>query len=94
MDNEKLRKALELYLEGKNNINKNDNLAKDNFKKTLDALTEIKKLDNSSKYMNLIQTTEADCKKYLQTQNIFELVTRNNLDKIKKIDHINFCTAP
>lgn len=90
MDNEKLRKALELYLEGKNNINKNDNLAKDNFKKTLDALTEIKKLDNSSKYMNLIQTTEADCRKYLQTQNIFELVTRNNLDKIKKLDHINF----
>jgi hypothetical protein len=90
MDNEQLRKALQLYIEGKNNIDKNDNLAKDNFMKTLEALTEIKKLDSSSKYMQLIQTTEAECKKLLQTHNIFDLVTRNCLDKIKKLDHINY----
>jgi ankyrin repeat protein len=90
MDNDKLRKALQLYIEGKNNIDKNDTLAKNNFMKTLEALTEIKNLESSSKYMQLIQTTEADCRKFLQTHNIFDLVTRNCLDKIKKLDYINF----
>ena len=76
MDNDKLRKALQLYIEGKNNIDKNDKLAKDNFMKTLEALTEIKNLESSSKYMQIIQTTEADCRKFLQTHNIFDLVNK------------------
>ncbi len=90
MDNDKLQKALQLYIEGKNNIDKDNNLAKTNFIKTLEVLTEIKKLDNSSKYMHIIQTTEADCKKHLQTENIFDLVTMNCLDKVKKLENINF----
>ncbi len=90
MDNDKLKKALQLYLEGKNNIYKNDILAKDNFKKSLEVLTEIKKLDNSAKYIQIIQTTEADCIKHLQSDNIFELITTNNLNKIKQLDNLNF----
>jgi hypothetical protein len=90
MDNDKLKKALQLYIEAKNNITIDNIKAKEQFKKSLEVLTEIKNMEDALKYKQIIQTTEAECIKYLNTDNIFDLVTKNCLDRIKKIEHINY----
>ncbi len=96
MDNEDeqkiLKKALKLYVTGKDIYNSNDKeKAKLYFEKSLNTLTELKNIDKIKKYTQLIETTEADCIKYLKTSNnIFEMVQKNDLEGIKNIEHINF----
>ncbi len=95
-DEEILKKALGLYVNGKNfyNSTNRDNIkkAEDYFKKSLEILGELKSkgISNSS-FNQLIQTTEAECIKYLKPNvNIFDLISRNDLAKIKELDNLNF----
>ncbi len=97
MNNEEeiLKQAIKIYIEGKDIYNSSNNendktKAKEYFKKSLEILNELKKYNNNN-YANLIQTTEAECMKLLNTKiNIFELIRKNDLDSIKKIEFINF----
>lgn len=90
MNNEEeiLKKAIKLYITGKEEYNRNKNLARKLFESSLDTL---KLLKNSNNFSNLIQTTEAECIKYINTSmNVFELIKINDLETIKNIEHINF----
>ena len=93
-DEEILKRALGLYVTGKNHynsINKDDIKKADSyFKQSLEILNDLKKINNTN-FQQLIQTTEADCIKHLKPNiNIFDLVSRNDLIRIKEIEHINF----
>jgi hypothetical protein len=94
-DEDILKDAIRLYINGKNICNSSNNevdkvKAKDYFKKSLEILNELKKLNNSN-YNQIIQTTEAECIKLLNTNdNIFELIRKNDLNSIKNIEYINF----
>lgn len=90
MDNTEdiLKKAIKLYVTGKHAFTTDKVKARSLFQQSLDALNIIKK---NSNFKQLIQSTEAECIKYLHTaNNIFELIKVNDLDTIKKMDHINF----
>jgi len=83
-----LQKAIKLYITGKNTYNTDKLKAIKLFETSIDYLNKIKKSNN---FQQLIQTTEADCIKYIKTsQNIFELIKKNDLEEIKKLQHINF----
>ena len=92
MDEENILKdALKLYVQGKNQFEGNKDKARDLFEKSLNILTEFKKLNNNEQFKKIAETTEAECIKYIKhTNNIFDIITKNDLDSIKKIDHINF----
>jgi hypothetical protein len=90
MNNEEeiLKKAIKLYITGKEEYNRNKNIARKLFESSLDTL---KLLKNSNNFSQLIQTTEAECIKYINTSsNIFELIKINDIESIKNIEHINF----
>ena len=63
------------------------------FKKSINNLQEIKKnfinsLDSNK--LNILNTTEIDCKKILSKyDNVFNLITTSDLNSIKKIHNIN-----
>ncbi len=92
MDEENiLKNALKLYVQGKNKIEADRDKARELFEKSLNILTEFKKLNNNDQFKKIAETTEAECIKYIKhTNNIFDIITRNDLNGIKKIDHINF----
>ena len=99
LNDELLNKALSYYNNGKQLYNLNDKTkAKKMFEYSLNAITEFKKLKQSnlnqeafSNINSIINNTEADCVKHLNNSvNIFELITKNNIDAIKQIEHINF----
>jgi hypothetical protein len=92
MDEENiLKNALKLYVQGKNNFDGDKDKARELFEKSLNILTEFKKLNNNEQFKKIAETTEAECIKYIKnTNNIFDIITRNDLNGIKKIDHINF----
>jgi hypothetical protein len=85
-DEDNLKNAIKLYNSGKKYYNINKDKAKQYFEQSLEKLGCLKGLNNQ-----LIQTTEAECIKYLNIpDNVFELVTKNDLNKIKNIEFINF----
>ena len=90
-DNIILENALKLYQAGKDNYNKDIKLSKKCIELSLDRLNKIKQSDNIMKYHQIIQTTEAECYKLLQSnQNIFKLIDTNDINSIKETDYINF----
>lgn len=84
-----LTKALKLYNIGKENYDKDNILAKKCFTLSIDTLSQLKNISEYSAYLQLIETTEADCNKML-TNNIFELIDQNNINAIKNTNTINF----
>jgi hypothetical protein len=91
MDQE-LENALKLYLIGKKNINNNPK-SLSYLKKSIENINLIKnKFKNiSDEKLNIINITEADCKKILKNyDNVFNLITKNDLQSIKKITSFNF----
>lgn len=92
MDQE-LENALKLYLIGKKNINTDNPRSLSYLKKSIENINLIKNKfkDISDDKLSIINMTEADCKKILQNyDNVFELITRNDLHSIKKIMNFNF----
>jgi hypothetical protein len=92
MDNN-LSKAIKMYNNGKKLYEGNDkSKALKMFQQSLNMISEFKKLNpNELSNINMIAQTEAECIKYLSMPpNTFELVTKNNLEEIKKISLINF----
>jgi len=90
-DNIILENALKLYQAGKDNYNKDLKLSKKCIELSLDRLNKIKQSDNIMKYQQIIQTTEAECYKLLNTDNnIFKLIEMNDINSIKEIEYINF----
>jgi hypothetical protein len=91
-NDELLQKAVKYYNNGKKLYDNNDKTkAMKLFEHSLNAINEFKKLKPEGlSNNNIITNTEADCIKYLSTPNVFDLITKNNLEAIRKIEHINF----
>ena len=92
MDQE-LENALKLYLIGKKNINSDNPRSLSYLKKSIENITEIKQKFNniSDDKLNIINMTEADCKKILESyDNVFDLITKNDIYSIKKIINFKF----
>ena len=92
---ELLTKAMKYYTNGKKLYEANDKeKAKKLFEHSLNAISEFKKLNPNNMHINntIVQTTEVECIKYLNVSNnnVFDLITKNNLEAIKNIEHINF----
>ncbi len=89
-----LTKAMKYYNDGKKLYESNDKTkAKKLFERSLDAINEYKKLkpEALTNINTIIQTTEVECIKYLNiSTNVFELISKNDLESIRKIEHINF----
>jgi hypothetical protein len=87
-----LKNAIKLYQAGKDNYSKDEILAKKCLALSLDKLNKLKETHKSSKYNQLIQTTEAECHKLLNSseESIFKLITMNNIESIRKASYINF----
>lgn len=89
-----LESAIKLFQAGKENYIKDEMLAKRCIVLSLDKLNKLKDINMSSKYQQLIQTTEVECHKLLnnctQQKNIFKLITMNDIRTIREIDYINF----
>jgi hypothetical protein len=98
LNDELLNKAIKYYNNGKKLYDINDKTkARKMFENSLNAITEFKKLKqenlNQEAFSNInsiINNTEADCMKHLNDFNIFDIVTKNNIDVIKQMEHINF----
>ena len=82
MSSEKIEKALKLFAYGKKHIDKTT--SKKYFKKTLDILSQIKNKNE------LLINTEKECKKIIHGNNIFDLISENEIEKIKTNSKINF----
>lgn len=82
MSSEKIEKALKLFAYGKKHIDKKD--SKKYFKKTLEILSQIKDKNE------LLINTENECKKIINGDNIFNLISENEINKIKNISKVNF----
>ena len=92
---ELLTKAMKYYNNGKKLYEANDKAkAKILFEHSLNAISEFKKLhpDKLNSINTVVQATEVECIKYLNVpeNNVFNLVTKNDLEAIKQIKHINF----
>ncbi len=85
-NDETLKQALKLYIDGKKQYNTDKQNAKKLFIQSIEILKNIK----DSNYAQLIQTTEAECMKYIKNTNIFELIRMNDIMTIKKLENINF----
>ncbi len=91
-----LKNAIKYYNNGKKLYEANDKTkAMKYFESSLNMINEFKKLkpdelSNINTVINTINNTEADCIKYLKQDNVFDLITKNNIEAIKKIEHINF----
>ena len=92
-DHEMLDKALKLYEVGKNNFTNDEKLAKKCLELSLSTLNKLKNSNETSQYIQLIQTTEGECMKMLdlkKQQNVFLLIDRNDINIIKELKFINF----
>ena len=95
-DHNMLEKAMKLYEVGKDNIEKDEKMAKKCLELSLSTLNKLKESQDVSKYIQLIQTTEIECIKMLdppvkkKQHNIFVLIDRNDINTIKEISSINF----
>ena len=90
---QELENALKLYLIGKKNINSDNPRSLSYLKKSIENITEIKQKFNniSDDKLSIINMTEADCKKILENyNNVFDLITKNDLKSVKKIMNFNF----
>lgn len=90
---ELLTKAIRYYNNGKKLFEANDKIkAKKLFEHSLNAINEFKKLNPNKLNVNtVVQATEVECIKYLNNNdNVFNLITKNNIEAIKNIEHINF----
>ena len=87
-----LESAIKLYNAGKEQYTIDEKLAKKCIELSLDKLNKIKNTTIGSHYKDMIQTTEVDCQRLLNktSENIFKLITVNDLNKIKEIQYINF----
>ncbi len=85
-----LKEAIRMYVTGKNHYTKDKIKAKEYFLKSLEIIKELKNVQNISQYTQLIQSTEAECMKYLKNTNVFEMIRMNDIESIKKMDYINF----
>jgi hypothetical protein len=94
--NEHLSKAIKIYNDGKKLYESNNkNKAIKLFEQSLNMINEFKKLNpnniNNTININTINNTEAECIKYLSMPpDVFDLVSKNNIEAIKKLDYINF----
>ena len=91
--NQDLQNVLELYSNGKKNYNENSSKALYFFKQSMNEIKNIKKsyenIEDSD--MSLLNSTEIECKKYLMKNiNLFNIISKNNIELIKKIKKINF----
>lgn len=89
-EQEVLKNAIRMYVTGKNQYNTDKIKAKEYFIKSLDIIKELKNIQKMSQYSQLIQSTEAECIKYLKNTNVFEMIRMNDIENIKKLQHINF----
>ena len=84
---QELENALKYYLIGKKNIN-NDNIRSlECLKKSMENINNIKNnfKNINTEQLSIINMTEADCKKILNNHdNVFDLITKNDLESIKK----------
>jgi hypothetical protein len=93
---ELLTKAMKYYNNGKKLYESNDKTkAKKMFEHSLNAINEFKKFnpEGLNSINTVIQTTEVECMKYLnvpENYNVFNLITKNDLEAIRNIEHINF----
>ena len=89
-----LENAIKLYQVGKDNYIKDEKLAKQCIILSLEKLNNLKESNKTNKFKNIIQTTEAECHKLLNSNkeqiDIFKLITTNNINSIKDIELINF----
>lgn len=88
-----LEDALKYYLIGKNNLNDNTDKSLTFLKKALLKLSDVKSNLNqeTEKYLNIINQTEAECKKILnKSVNVFKLINYNDLTRIKHLTNVNF----
>ena len=89
-----LENAIKLYQAGKENYSKDEKLAKRCIVLSLEKLNNLKESNKSSKYQQLIQTTEAECHKLLNSNkeppNVFKLITTNDINGIRELEFINF----
>ena len=93
MINEHLSKAIKIYNDGKKLYESNNkNKAIKLFEQSLNMINEFKKLNpNNITNINTINNTEAECIKYLSMPpDVFDLVTKNNIETIKNLEYINF----
>ena len=94
--NEHLSKAIKIYNDGKKLYDANEKTkALTLFQNSLNMISEFKKLNPNNigitTISNIINNTEAECIKYLNTPpNVFDLVTKNDKERIKNLDYINF----
>ena len=93
-ENTILNNALNLYETGKKNYTIDITLARKCLTLSLEKLNKLKQLKKNSEFDNLIQITENECNKLLQhskmNENIFELISKNEIDTIKQLKNINF----
>jgi len=94
MEHNDLNKAIKLYNNAKKLYERNDKKkALKLFQNSLNMINEFKKL-NPNELTNIntiIANTEAECIKYLNIPpNVFDLVSKNKIEEIKKIELINF----
>lgn len=86
-----IENALKLYLLGKKTNDKEKSLIL--FNKSLEYINMIKNnnINIDSEKLSILQTTEADCLKYVNNKfNIFKLIDENNLDEIRELKNVNF----
>ena len=90
---QELENALKMYLIGKKNIETDNPNSIAFLKKSIENINIIKEKFNNltSEHLHVLNLTEADCKKILSNyDNVFELINKNDLSSIKKINNFNF----
>ena len=90
---QELENALKMYLIGKKNL-ESDNIKSISFlKKSMENISIIKEKFNNltSEHLHVLNLTEADCIKIISNyDNVFDLINKNDLSSIKKINNFNF----
>jgi len=103
-NDEKIKKCLKSYLTAKKYFETDKNKAFEYFKQTLKYL---KLIDDRDKYKDLLNETETECNKYITLSvehtienipknliniNLFEIIEKGDIDKLKKIklNSLNF----
>jgi ankyrin repeat protein len=86
-----LETTLKLYELGKKTLDIDREKAILCFKKAIDNINLLKKLNVDTSRLSLLQTTETECFKFINSKkNIFQLIDESEIEEIKKIENINF----
>jgi hypothetical protein len=86
-----LETTLKLYELGKKTLNIDRDKAVLFFKKAIDNINLLKKLNVDTSKLSILQTTETECFKFIKNKkNVFQLIDESDINEIKKIDNINF----